>query len=609
MKKLLLLLFLSLTFINPVEGAEKRSFPEGKQAVFLGLDTKSSPTQLQDGRAQDLQNVRFTTTRGLIKRNGYSLINNIIDIPDTDFKAVTGIYYNKFSDGTEEIFVTQDVNLWYDNSGTWSWIEWASISSNKNYQFVWITALDSVIFTNDVNVVKKVNSTPTVSNLDLSDLATDAPTKVKCLAWFQNFLILGNTYENKIEKPTRIRWSNIGTIETWTEADRNDISELGGQEINALIELYNDLYIFLTNSVWKMSHVGGDEQFKFTKVLDNIGCIAKNSVQNVILQNSQRGIMFLTRDAEVYFFNGITATNISEIISPTMEALNYSRLQYAVSENTGSEYRLYASTGTKTQNDTCLLFNYEIGEWSKFAGMYINAVTGVRSSDIRYSYAGNYQGCVFKLDNTALDSDVYGTTGTVDAVDIYTTSTASGLQILYDASSVFNTATGALVTITGGTGSSQSTLSKVIVGCTATGIMVESAYSTTPDSTTTYSIGAIDAYYQTKDYDLGDSSRIKSLVNLFFWAKEQGSVSVDLSYKVDFAGTVETVSVSQDGAGGLWGSAIWGTSLWGGTDALLERVNLKKECRYMNFKVSEDDIDERFDLYGWNIIYTLKDIL
>ena len=77
----------------------------------------------------------------------------------------------------------------------------------------------------------------------------------------------------------------------------------------------------------------------------------------------------------------------------------------------------------------------------------------------------------------------------------------------------------------------------------------------------------------------------------------------------DFAGTVETVSVSQDGSGGLWGSAIWGTSLWGGTDALLERVNLKKECRYMNFKVSEDDIDERFDLYGWNIIYTLKDIL
>ena len=96
-------------------------------------------------------------------------------------------------------------------------------------------------------------------------VATTAVTKAKCVAWFRNFLIWGNTYEGA-EKPTRIRWSNIGTTETYSDADYIDIAELGGQEIEAFGVLYDNLYIFLTNSIWKLSFVGGDEIFVVSRL-------------------------------------------------------------------------------------------------------------------------------------------------------------------------------------------------------------------------------------------------------------------------------------------------------------------------------------------------------
>lgn len=616
MVKKLLLLTLSFFLISGIAFAEDpQVWPTSGQMTFKGLDTKSSPTQIGEGRAQDLQNVQFTVTGALKKRSGYSFAgtpsvttDDILDIPDEDFPPVTGIYYNKFSDTNERIFATASTRLYY-RSTAWTHILSPAITGGQNNQFVFVTALDYAIATNDVNPIIKVNSTPTASVLDLSDLLTDAPTKAKCVAWFQNHLILANTVENSIEKPTRIRWSDIGFIETFTEENRNDISELGGQEINALIELYDDLFIFLTNSVWKMSFVGGDEQFKFTKVLDKIGCIAKNSVQTIILNNSQRGIVFLTKNAEVYFFNGVTAVDISEIIEPTLEDWSASRLPYVVSEDTGEEYRIYGTTGsTDTTNNEVLVFNYSLGEWSRNVNIDVNCVARVVVSSAELSYAGNYFGMVLRLDNTANDSDVYGATGTVDSVNIYTTHTASGLQVLYDASASYTASglIGAIVTLTGGTGSAQSTIEKTIVANTTTGIVIDSAYSTTPSTDTSFSVGAIDAYYQTKDYDLGDSTRIKNFGEIFMWEKEQGAIDLDVSYKHDFGGTVETQTVSESGGGGTWGSAIWGTSLWGGFNAIFSRVKLKGSSRFINIKFMEDDIDETFNIYGFNILYWMR---
>ena len=58
----------------------------------------------------------------------------------------------------------------------------------------------------------------------------------------------------------------------------------------------------------------------------------------------------------------------------------------------------------------------------------------------------------------------------------------------------------------------------MIADNTTTGIIVTDAFSTTPDTTTTYEVGAIDSFYETKWYDMGDPTRLKHFGEVFFWA-------------------------------------------------------------------------------------------
>lgn len=588
--------------------AEPLTYPPQGLMVFRGLDDKSSPTAVQDGRATDLQNVKFDTTFALSKRNGYSLVNATLDIPDVDYEAVTGLYYTKLSTGTAYRLATCGDRAYYDNSGIWELV-YSEFTTGQNYQFVFETALDDVFLTNDEDVPRKWVLPSDITPVDFSDLSSPI-TKAKCVVWFRNFLIWGNTYEGA-EHPTRIRWSNIGYTETYSDDDYIDIATKGGQEIEAFGILYGNLYIFLTNSIWKLSFVGGDEVFVLSEAVDDVGCIAKNSVQNITLKNAQTGLMFLDDDKKIYFFNGITAQYISLFIEGTMDELQGDRLQYACSLDDGTDYLLCVTTGSSaTANNLLLDFEYEIGEWTKHTQIDANAMARVIDSDgDEQSWFGNYNAFVYQLDDPDLDSDVFGTSGTVDSTDSgwFDTSSASGLTIIYDASQSWTASslTGAIVRITDGTGVGQE---KVVVDNTTSGIVVDSAFDTTLDTTSAYSIGDIDAYYQTKWYDFGNAPKRKQYQELFLWAKEEGDMAMTVSYARDFTGIIDTKNISLLGGGLIWGTGIWGTDVWGGYDAKLSRTKLDCTGRYIRLKFAEDDIDETFQLYGFSILYEPRDI-
>ncbi len=594
-----LLLFCNVALAEPTQ-----AYPPQGSMLFRGLDNKSSPTLLQDGRAQDLQNVKFTTTFAVTKRNGVDLINDsFLDLPEEDFTAITGLYYTEFSGGTEAIIATVRNNLWYNNSGTWTKISSPTITAGQNNQFVWTTALGSIIGSNDTNAPMKINSSFVASGLNLSDL-TDTLTTTKIIIWFKNYLILANNIENSIERPTRFRWSDVGTIETYDDDNFIDIGALGGQQIEAVGILYDSLYFFFTNSIWKVSLVGGDEIFVVSEVEKRRGCIAKNSVQNLTLLDGQKGLAFLSKDKNIYFFNGVTTIKLSTLIEGTTADLTQGRLQYCVSSFDGRD-AYWSVTDAGSTHDTILDFNVDINEWSRHTGIHANALARVIHSDsTEQVYYGNYSNGIYLIENPSLDSDVAGEAGTVDAVSTYTTTTASGLQILYDSSADFTDVTGAIVRIVSGPGLSEE---KCIVATTASGIVVSSAFTVTPTTSSNYEIGAIDAFYETKWYDLGTAPKRKFLQELFLWTKEQGDMDNDISYSVDFGGIISTQAINLSGGGAVWGTAVWGVDVWGGAEALFKRVKLKAPCRFVKFKFAEDDIDETFQIYSFSVIYELSD--
>mgnify|MGYP001402947556 FL=1 len=290
---LLLALFIGT---GNVYAREPRTYPQQGIQTFLGLDDTSAPTQVQDGRAQDIQNVLLDQSKSIRKRYGYSLVGDTCDIPDEAFRAVTGLYYTKFSSGTERIVRTCSTRFQYLNGSVWTTVNGATITYAANNQFVWTTALDNIIGTNDTNTPLQYNGT-TLTTVSFTGLS-NAIQKAKTVAFFKNYLVFANTQEAGTRYSTRIRWSNVGTINTWSDPDFIDIGALGGQEITAMAELYDNLYVFLTDSIYKVSLVGGTDTYQISKVVDGIGCIAKNSFQSITLTNSQNGLVCLDKDKE-----------------------------------------------------------------------------------------------------------------------------------------------------------------------------------------------------------------------------------------------------------------------------------------------------------------------
>jgi len=611
LSKALLISLLICSFSTKSFCEEPSIYPPSGVLTFRGLDNKSSPTAVADGRASDLLNVKFDTTGALLKRGGYSTVGTVLDIPDTDFAAIQGIYYTKYSSGNDETIAIcggrpyrYDTDLSPDD-----WVQLGGLdgTTGADYQYVFATALDTIIFTNDEDTVRKYTESGTVQVLDVSDL-TDTLTKAKCLIWYKNYLIFGNTYEGSTERSTRFRWSDVGTIETYDDDNYIDIAALGGQEIEGFAVLYDNLYMFLTSSIYQISLVGGDEIFKVTKVVDGIGCIAKNSLQNITLLNNQQGIMFLDEDKKVYFFNGMNAQYISILIETTMNGLLASRLEYAVSAEDGTDYYLGVSYGGVTENNLLLDFQYQLGEWTKHDQIdanYLARIYDVNGDE--QTYYGQYGGFVGKLD-TSLKNDVDGIVDTVLAVDTYTTTTASSLQVIYTNETAHTTSglVGGIIKITGGTGSGQE---RRIVWNTTSGIVVESAFTTTPDSTSSYSVGAIDAYFTSKWYDCGNPARIKGFGEIFWWADEEADTDVDFTYATDFSDDIATEAVSIAGTttDAVWGSAIWGTSYWGGVDTVFRQTKMEDNGRYLKFKFQNDDIDETFNIYSVNLLYWNRD--
>ena len=244
-------------------------------------------------------------------------------------------------------------------------------------------------------------------------------------------------------------------------------------------------------------------------------------------------------------------------------------------------------------------FHYGIGEWSKHTQIDANAFCVANDSNEKPQvYFGDYNSVVYQMIDPDKDSDVAGETGIFDNKSMIDTTTASGLIVLYDTSANFTDVTGAIVTITSGTGVDEES---VIAATTSSGIVVVNAAMTATGSSA-YSIGAIEAYYTTKWYDTGSAPLRKNFGELFLWASADTSATMQIYHATDFSSTITSTDVTIGGEGSLWGTAIWGTSTWSGTETSLTIIPLNVSGRYIKYKFSESAIDEPMELFGYSTL-------
>ena len=611
MRRWLVLVLLGLA--ATVSARELLVCPERGVQPFLGLDDTSVGAQARAGRAEDLQNIQLDVSESARKRFGTTLVGDTCDDLDDTFdqSAITGLYFTRFSSGTERIIQTCSDRFQYLDGVTWRPVYGIGtvsgvvvITGGSTNQFVWATALDNMVGANGVDRPLRYDGS-TLTLVDFTDLAnTDEPDVAEAVAWFKNYLIFGNTQEGGVSYPTRFRWSNVGMINRWTSVNFIDIDALGGQEITAMAELYDNLYVFLTHSIYKISLVGGVNTFNVSKVSDTIGTISKNSVRAITLTNSQQGLVFLDRAKRIYFFNGIYPQDISILIQTTLGGLQESRLAYAVSADTKTDYYLCASRNSATINDTCLDLQYQIGEWTKHTNLHANAMTSIQdTAGLRQTLYGDYGGLTYQLGTSVTQrNDINTLSGTVDAVDRYTTSTATGLQVLYITDLVTGPMIGAPVEMTSGEAINAT---GIVVAFTTSGIVVRSDISPAPIAGNTLEVGAIDAFYTTQWEDMGFPARIKQFGEVYFWADADVTSTISVAYATDYNTTISTQTFPLSPSST---DATWGNLTYGNVDTVFRQVKLEAEGRSISVTFSDDDPNEVFTLQGWNTVYWLGEV-
>ncbi len=361
-----------------------------------GLVDRYSPILVPSKNASDVQNIQFDQRGQLLKRRGY-LKNNVTDLTSN---SVTGIGYHQSTTGTTFMAVIVGTNVYTTGNtygGTYTNVTGTiTLTSSANNQAQFTSFKDFGVMCNESDTPIKIQSGSAFA-------LVRAATTAKTCESFNNYLLFGNTAESGVTYGSRLRWSDVGDINTYPVNNYIDIEPDDGDSIIAIKRYQSTLYIFKKRSIYEavLTGAAGAEAFVVRPVARGIGAWAKNSVQAI----EAKGIVFLGSDG-VYLFDGNNFDLISDQIQRKINGLNRSRYQYAVGAvyQTKHQYHLAVSNGVETSNQTVLVWDFIQESWSVYRGITANALASTEdSSGNILLFSGDTAGGVYKQDVGLVD--------------------------------------------------------------------------------------------------------------------------------------------------------------------------------------------------------------
>ena len=377
-----------------------------------GVNDSFDPTAIENNEASDLQNVVFTTGGAIKKREGSSRINSTA-APSAS-AVTTGGHFYKLSDGTR--YLVRLVNDTTDliqkmdygagttgPDGTWDDITGATgIAVGNDHQGDFAQAFDTLVIEDGVNTTAPYKWTGTGNAAVLGG----SPPEATMVEYHKNHLWSAGDSDNR----SRVVFSNICTtssscIETYTATDFFELDTNDGQVITGLKSGLDCLYIWKTNSIWRICGSSRDT-FTQEQMVRDIGTQSNSSIaviNNQFLFKTQLG------DYAVYD-GGINVRIISSKIEGTLGNLNQNRLDavraVAFDDGTGDQdyYACETQTGGSTHNRV-LLYDTFHQSWTKFVGLNCNAIWDYEIGTFERAIAfGDYSGFVSRYPNTNADA-------------------------------------------------------------------------------------------------------------------------------------------------------------------------------------------------------------
>lgn len=400
------LLFLSVSTVGYSQTENWQSY---EYSNFVGgLNDSADPTVLKPNEASDLQNVVFTTSGAIRKRDFFAPIT-VSDEATCGGSAATGLAFYKQADGDRFLVAVcandtiQKMDYASGTSGpdgVWDNITGALVfDTSANTLADFAVAQDQIVIEDGLNTTAPYTWTGTGN---AAALGGSPPNSTMVEFHKRHLWVAGNNTNT-----SRVTFSNLDDITTWTSTDFILVETDDGQPITGLKSGLDCLYVFKSHSIWRICGTNRDD-FRLEQMVRGVG--ASNN-QAITVINNQFVFQTFRGDIAVYD-GGIRTEIISGAIEGTLSGLEFDRTRLASAvafdDGTGDEdFYLSVTTSGQTQNNRLLVFDTLHKAWTKFTGIHANALAVFETGSVQQRLLfSDYQGVVNEYPTTHANANM-----------------------------------------------------------------------------------------------------------------------------------------------------------------------------------------------------------
>lgn len=182
---------------------------------------------------------------------------------------------------------------------------------------------------------------------------------------YQGFLICGDTTEEGVRFPQRLRWPQWNNCVKWKN-NADGSGQAGWMNLNGsdwlknAMRLGSNLVVYKENSIVLLSYTGGTEIFQASAAIVGTGLIAQNAVVNVGTTH-----VFIGED-NIYSFNGMEPSKIGDAIKDEFFRLidpGYVENICGYYNKQENEVTFAFTSINSTTNDMAIVLNTGTGAW------------------------------------------------------------------------------------------------------------------------------------------------------------------------------------------------------------------------------------------------------
>lgn len=607
------------------------------QDLSGGINSNTLSTSIEDRDATDASNVYYFD--GFLRKIfGAPRVNTMIGgFGATD--KINGIHDFQLRDGTQQLVVVTESDIFRRNGTNWTSIVGALVVSDARHQL--ITFNDSTIGT---NLDDAPWAWPGAGN---AAALGGGPPSAKWITVFQNRVILANANVGGSLFPARAYYSAVDDATSWDTTNRVwDFEIDDGDELTGVLPLRQSLVFYKRNSISLLSWDGYstpviDHQYK-----KGVGCVSGYTVKHArifINEIMREGHIFLGEDG-LFFFDGSEVTRLSDKAKDFLKSQNTQRFSEAVAEfyKPLDQYCLFFTSSGETANDSGLIYDTRRGGIWPIDGFRANAVALVENSStgIEDLLFGSYDSLVYQLSesNNGLEQETeLVTNGSMELDANWTdfgspsTEERSGAQffngsfsrhvitdaVLEGTYQDITTVVGAHYRITAavrpesgevriakqdtdGTDATNGTTISTLAAWTVTTVDFIATSTTSRIIAQCVSTAASEFYvddvsvrridytglWDSKWFDLGHPQEVKILRELIVYALAAGDHNLEVRVRTDFStGSGSSGNLNLLQSGGAYGSGLYDTAVYGGASQLFDDIDSLAQNGFTHIQV------------------------